>query len=67
VFATAPLKDAGLVVFVVVGPAGVTVKAVERVPEPVPPVHLILKLLLVAVGKVCMANTGTVGGSPLVV
>jgi hypothetical protein len=68
VFATAPVKDAGLVLNVSgVGPAGVTVKAVERVAGPVPPVQLILKLLLVAVGRVEIASTGAVGGRGIVV
>lgn len=59
---TAPVKLAGEVVLVVVGPVGLTVNVVVSVPAPVPPVHDKLKLFDVAVGAVDTAKTGCVGG-----
>jgi hypothetical protein len=60
VFEVAPVKAAGLVLFVVVGPEGVAVKSVDRVGNPVPPVHAILKVVgVIAVGT---DKTGGVGG-----
>ena len=62
VFGVAPVKDAGLVLNVSgVGPEGSTVKIVERVAGPAPPVQLILKLLVVAVGRVETVSTGVLG------
>jgi hypothetical protein len=62
VFEAAPVNAAGLALNVSgVGPEGLTVKIVERVPGPAPPVQVILKLLLVAVGRGETVSTGVVG------
>jgi hypothetical protein len=64
VFEVAPVKSAGEVLLVVVGPEGDTVNAVDIVPAPVPPVHPIRNPVAVTAGEVCRDKTGVVGRLP---